>query len=76
MSPNNRYLVFASKREGSWDLFIKDLKTRKTKKFAGTNSDEWDPAFHPSGNLIIFASFQNGKSMILGKCFDAKSVFD
>ena len=76
VSPNNRYLVFASKREGSWDLFIKDLKTRKTKKFAGANSDEWDPAFHPSGKLIIFASFQNGKSMILGKCFDAKSVFD
>ena len=45
-------------------------------KITFETDDEWDPEFHPSGKLIVYASFNNGISTIHGKCFNSELVFN
>ena len=69
VSPDGRWLAFASRRHGSWDIYISPTgKQSKIQRITNLSGDEWDPAWHPKGTLLVFASKQTGESRIVGIC--------
>jgi WD40 repeat protein len=69
VSPDGRWLAYASRRNGSWDIYISPTgKQSKAQRITNFSGDEWDPAWHPKGTLLVFASKQTGESRIVGIC--------
>ena len=57
ISPDGRSFVYASRVNGSWDLFLQRVGGKNaTPLTPGTPSDEIQPAFSPSGDRIAFLS--------------------
>lgn len=57
-SPDGASLVYASSRDGLWNVYLLDLKTRgEVQLTSGGNA--WNPAFSPDGGSILF-SFETG----------------
>lgn len=58
-SPDGQSIVYISKDENSFNLYLKNLVTDKLTKLTDTSFDEWDPIFSPNGKQIIYAAFKN-----------------
>lgn len=62
-SPDGRYVVFTSERDGSPDLFVLDMKTRYTpQKLIESPAMEDQAVFMPDARQIIFVSTRDGNS--------------
>lgn len=71
VSPDGRWVAFASKRYGSWDIFVASVGSpSKMLRITDLASEEWDPTWHPSGKILAFARKQGGISHIYGVCFN------
>ena len=63
VSPDGRWLVFASRRSGNWDLYALDIDRgpgATPVQLTDTPGDEWDPRFLPKSPVIAFASSERG----------------
>jgi Tol biopolymer transport system component len=59
-SPDEKQIVFISRRSGNYDLFLMDLVTHSEKQLTDTYYDEWDPAFSVDGRKIIYSAEKHG----------------
>lgn len=57
VSPDGKAIAFASRRDGTWDLFLKAAtSSEQAIKITNLPGDEWDPSFHPSGKVLVYAA--------------------
>jgi lysophospholipase L1-like esterase len=57
VSPDGKSIAYASRRDGTWDLFLKAANSSEEAiKIANLPGDEWDPSFHPGGKLLVYAA--------------------
>jgi lysophospholipase L1-like esterase len=69
VSPDGKWIAFASKRTGSWDIYISPINDpSKVYRISDLPGEEWDPSWHPSGEVLVFASKQTEESQIVGSC--------
>ena len=68
VSPDGRWLAFATKQSGSWDLALIDLQSNEFVKLTDGIVEDWDPSFHPSGRLLVFARHTGTEPFLVGIC--------
>lgn len=71
VSPDGRWLVFTSERDGSPDLFAMDLEGDKTpRKLVESPAMEDQAAFSPDGRKIVFVSTAAGTADLYEMAFE------
>ncbi len=70
-SPDGRYLAYISKVGSSYKLHVLDLSSGSTSAITSTWSDE-RPSFSPNSKLILFASKQDGREVLMTTTVDGK----
>lgn len=58
LSPNGRYLVYASNQKGNLDLWLKDLATGIPRRLTRPLTAEQMPSFSPDGLSVVYVSMQ------------------
>lgn len=56
LSPDGRYLAFASELNGNLDIWIKDYAIDSSYPITVGTADDFDPAISPKGDKVVFAS--------------------
>lgn len=59
ISPNNEEVIYISKRNGQFDLFLYNRNTLNEKQLTTTPYDEWDPSFSSDGKQIVYSANSN-----------------
>lgn len=57
VSPDGRFVAFASTRLGGWDLYLLDLQTGETRPLTQTTAFEGHPTWSPDGMWIAYESY-------------------
>ena len=65
LSPNGRYLVFASNATGNNEIYVKDLRTGDIANVTNNSADDNWPRWSPSGQELAFHSNRGGNYNIL-----------
>lgn len=75
-SPDSRYVVFTSERDGSPDLFVLDMKNgdEKPHKLISSDAMEDQAVFTPDGRHLIFVSTRDGNSDLFRIEFDPNNT--
>lgn len=60
ISPDGSVIAFSSRREGSLDLWLVDVKTRETRRLTSDPANEYEPRFSPDGGTIVFVGDRHG----------------
>jgi hypothetical protein len=69
LSPDGRWLAFASKRNGNWDVYVAPTTDfARLRRVTSLPGDEWDPAWHPGGRVLLFGSAQESEPKIMALC--------
>lgn len=55
-SPLDSAIIYISKRNGNYDLFMMNLNSKVEKQLTFTPYDEWDPYLSSDGNELIYAA--------------------
>lgn len=57
VSDDNKLIAYAERRNGDFDIWVKDLSRPEIspKRITTTVEDEWDPRFSPSGRYLLYA---------------------
>lgn len=59
-SADGNRLVYISKVEGQFDLFLYDFETGMEDRLTETPYDEWDPQFSKDGAFVVYAAHADG----------------
>lgn len=70
-SPDGRFLAYISKIGASYKLHVLDLSSGAVSAITNTWSDE-RPSFSPNSKLILFASKQDGREVLMTTTVDGK----
>ena len=70
-SPDGRFLAYISKIGASYKLHVLDLTSGAVSAITNTWSDE-RPSFSPNSKLILFASKQDGREVLMTTTVDGK----
>jgi lysophospholipase L1-like esterase len=71
VSPDGQTIAFASRRDGSWDIFLKAADPNApARRLTSLPGDEWDPSFHPDAPLLVYAaeSAPGARPFLYGTC--------
>ncbi len=60
-SPGGNHILFESKRDDQWDIYIMDSNGQNQKRLTQHDSSDRRPSWHPSGDLILFESNRTGR---------------
>jgi Tol biopolymer transport system component len=60
LSPDGRFVAFASALDGPMDLFVADLRTGDVRRLTDTESDDTRPAWSPDGTELVYHSNRAG----------------
>ncbi len=71
ISPDGRYVAFVARIENAFRLHLMDLSTRAVSALSDTASDE-SPSFSPNGRLILYATQQQGRDMLMTTTLDGR----
>jgi WD40 repeat protein len=70
LSPDGRYLAFASNRAGSWDLYMLDLASGKNTRLTDTAAYDASPSWSPDGLYLVYESYSEDLEVLLKPVFD------
>lgn len=66
LSPDGRFLVYASNERGQWDLYRLDTETRESQLLTvDGDADDSEPALSPDGSRVAFRSERDGGGLYL-----------
>ncbi len=66
LSPDGRFLVYASNERGQWDLYRMDTETRESQLLTVDGAgDDSEPALSPDGSRVAFRSERDGGGLFL-----------
>jgi TolB protein len=57
LSPDQEHLIFASNRDGQWDLYLLDFRTGETTRLTETAAYEAAPSWSPDGLWMAFEGY-------------------
>jgi eukaryotic-like serine/threonine-protein kinase len=60
-SPDGRWLLWSELRDGTDDIWVRDLESGRERAFLATPFDEVTPVVSPNGNWIAYASTESGE---------------
>ena len=64
-SPDGEWIVYASNRDGTTDLWRKSLTTLEAQRLTNSEYNEGDPAWSPDGEMIAYSSDQEGGGLFV-----------
>lgn len=60
LSPDGKYLAFASNRSDVWDLYLLELSSGKLTRLTDTSAYDASPAWSPDGQYLVYESYCTG----------------
>jgi tRNA A-37 threonylcarbamoyl transferase component Bud32 len=60
ISPDGNLIAYASDREGSFSLYLRQFGARQAIRLTGPESQDWHPCFSPDGRKIVYRSEREG----------------
>ena len=73
-APPTHDLVFASDRDGDWEIYSRDRSTGRVTQLTSNSHDDRNPVWHPNGDFIAFESTYDGDWEILRMNRDGSDV--
>jgi TolB protein len=70
LSPDGRYVAFASNRAGPWDLYLLDLQTGDLTRLTDTPQYDAAPSWSPDGNLLAYETYDQNLEVVIRTVFD------
>jgi len=71
ISPDGRSMAYISRVGGAFKLHLMELATGDVRALTDTLSDE-SPSFAPNGKLVVYATVQNGREVLMTSTLDGK----
>jgi hypothetical protein len=59
-SPDNKRLIYISKYDRQFDLYLYNLEANREERITWTTFDEWDPSFSRDGHYIVYSANPDG----------------
>lgn len=60
LSPDGRFLLFASERVGWWKIWLMDIASENFRQLTDDNRAEYAPCWSPDGDSVVFVSTRDG----------------
>lgn len=76
LSPDGRWLAFASNRSGPWDIYLLDLQTGDIERLTETLQYDAAPTWSPDGQLLAFESYDQDYEIIIRSAFDDQTLIN
>ncbi|WP_222983083.1 TolB family protein [Flagellimonas meishanensis] len=61
-SPDGKQILFESKRNGKWGIYLMDDRGNGERKLTMNANDNRRPSWHPNGKKVLFESFRDGRN--------------
>ncbi|NDH52935.1 MAG: Tol-Pal system protein TolB [Betaproteobacteria bacterium] len=71
LSPDGRWLAYVSRVGGAFKLHVMEIATGNTNAITDTSADE-SPSFSPNSRLIVYATQQQGREMLMTTTLDGR----
>ncbi len=76
LSPDGRWLAFASNRSGPWDIYLLDLYSGDLKRLTETMQYDAGPTWSPDGKLLAYESYDQDYEIIIQSAFDDQTMIN
>lgn len=76
LSPDGRWLAFASNRSGPWDIYLLDLQSGDLIPITETDHFEAAPTWSPDGRLLAYESYDQNFEIIIQSAFDEQTMIN
>lgn len=70
LSPDGKWLAFASNRSGQWDLYLLDLQNGEINRLTDTQDYDAAPSWSPDGNLLAYETYNTDLEIVIRSVFD------